>query len=184
MKARHRFLRSCIALGSLLAMTSAATAFDLSRLAEDGTHCIQREACIVPGAEVDDDATIKARAKTGTGPAVGFASDRRIKSDIKEIGTLPNGLKIFSFTFLWDDKVRVGVIAQDLLDRSDTKKAVLTLSNGLLGVDYGAIGLRMATEKQWLEHGASALKSDYKPAPVRSAKLDEPIKLYNKRPAY
>jgi hypothetical protein len=144
--------------------------------------CAQPKACIVEGAEVDDAATIAARKTTGTGPARGIASDMRLKSDIKHVGTLDNGIKIYSFKFLWDDKVRVGVIAQDLLARADTKGAVLTLANGLLGVDYKALGLRMSTEQQWIEAGPLALQADYRPKAVRSAKADEPITLYNRRP--
>lgn len=146
--------------------------------------CPQPNTCVVEGAEVDDAATIAARKKTGTGPAVGIASDLRLKSDIEHVGTLDNGIKIYSFKFLWDDKVRVGVIAQDLLARADTKGAVLTLSNGLLGVDYKALGLRMATEQQWIEAGPLALKADYRPKFVRSAKADEPIRLFNRPAGY
>jgi hypothetical protein len=140
--------------------------------------------CTVAGAEVDDAATIKARAKVGTGPAAGLASDRRVATDIKDLGTLPNGLKIYAFKYLWDDTVRVGVMAQDLQTRPDTKRAVLTLANGLLGVDYKSLGLRMATEKEWLQHGPTALKATYQPQATRAAKLDEPVHLFNKRAGY
>lgn len=136
--------------------------------------------CTVAGAEVDDAATVAARKLTGTGPAAGLASDRRLKTGIRQVGTLENGVKVYAFKFIWDDTVRVGVIAQDLLERPDSRAAVLTLANGLLGVDYAALGLRMATHKQWLDSGLEALKADYKPPFVRSAKLDEPIKLYNR----
>ena len=177
-------LAAALICSVLISCGAAFGADSHAKLPADGLACETPTACIIPGAEVDDEATIKARAKTGTGPAAGLASDRRIKTDIKELGTLPNGIKIYSFKFIWEDKVRVGVIAQDLLDRPETKKAVLTLANGLYGVDYGALGLRMATEEQWLQHGASAMKADYKPEIKRSAKLDEPVRLYNKRPGY
>jgi hypothetical protein len=148
----------------------------------DDEACDSSKPCVVAGAEVDDAATIKARAQTGTGPAAGLASDRRVKTDICQVATLDNGLKIYAFKFLWEDKVRVGVIAQDLLERADTKGAVLTLANGLLGVDYAALGLRMATEQQWQQGGVSALKADYKPTGSRAARFDEPVRLFNRRP--
>lgn len=145
--------------------------------------CALPGGCTVAGAEVDDAATIKARAKVGTGPNAGLASDRRVATDIKDLGTLPNGLKIYAFKYLWDDTVRVGVMAQDLQARPESKRAVLKLANGLLGVDYASLGMRMATEKEWLQHGATSLKASYQPQ-SRRANLDEPVHLFNKRAGY
>ena len=184
---------SALAIGLLAAVAAVpAHAFDKVATADHETVtapadpgvCTNPKACTVAGAEVDDAATIKARARTGTGPASGYASDRRIKTDITELGKLDNGIKIYSFKFLWEDKVRVGVIAQDLQERADTNKAVLTLANGLLGVDYAALGLRMATLEQWQQSGVTALKADYKPAAKRTAKLDEPVRLFNRKAGY
>ena len=157
-----------------------AMAFDWSQLL--GGESVCTKGCTVAGAEVDDAATISARAQIGTGPAAGLASDRRVIFDVAEVGKLENGINVYSFKYLWEDKVRVGVIAQELAERPDTKAAVLTLANGLLGVDYEALGLRMATEAQFKQAGMAALKVDYKPVPTRSAKLDEPVRLFNKRP--
>ena len=170
-----------IALGGIGGGIGApAMAFDWSQLL-GGTGICTKD-CTVAGAEVDDAATISARAKIGTGPAAGLASDRRVISDVAEVGRLDNGIKVYSFKYLWEDKVRVGVIAQDLAERPDTKAAVLTLANGLLGVDYEALGLRMASEAQWKQAGIASLKADFKPVATRSAKLDEPVRLFNKRP--
>ncbi len=174
---RAVFIAGLIVLGGLGA---PAMAFDWSQLLGGENSCTN--GCTVAGAEVDDEATISARAKVGTGPDMGLASDRRVISDLIEVGKLDNGIKVYSFKYLWEDKVRVGVIAQDLVERPDTKAAVLTLANGLLGVDYEALGLRMATEAQWKQAGMAALKADFKPVPTRSAKLDEPVRLFNKRP--
>ena len=173
---------SAFAFGALalLGLSAPALAFDWSQLLGGEAACTT--GCVVAGAEVDDAATISARAKVGTGPAAGLASDRRVISDIEQVGTLDNGIKIYSFKYLWEDKVRVGVIAQDLVERPDTRAAVLTLANGLLGVDYEALGLRMASEAQFKQAGVAALKADYKPVVTRSTKLDEPVRLYNKRP--
>ncbi|MEQ1696115.1 MAG: tail fiber domain-containing protein [Hyphomicrobiaceae bacterium] len=164
----------------LVGISAPAIAFDWSQLVGGGSACMKD--CIVAGAEVDDAATIAARQKIGTGPAAGLASDRRVLSDVVEVGKLDNGIKVYSFKYLWEDKVRVGVIAQDLTERPDTKAAVLTLANGLLGVDYDALGLRMATEAQWKQAGVAALSVTFKPVVNRSAKLDEPVQLFNKRP--
>lgn len=47
-------------------------------------------------------------------PAIMAMSDVRLKRDIENIGTLPNGLNIYSFKFLWDDAPHVGVMAQEV----------------------------------------------------------------------
>ena len=151
--------------------------------------CIGPADAVEPaGAEVDDAATIAARAKVGTGPAAGFVADRRVKTSINEVGRLKNGVPVYSFKYLWDDRVRVGVLAQDLLEREDTKGAVLTHANGLLGVDYAMLGLRLATLAQWEKSGLSALKASYKSAAdakalqkISPVKRDLPVMLYNKR---
>lgn len=162
---------------------SPASAFDWRSVLGMAAACEQgpSPACVVAGAEQDDPATIAARALKGTGPDQGIASDRRIVTDAVEVGRLDSGIRVYAFKYLWENKIRVGVLAQDLLERADTRNAVLTLSNGLLGVDYVSLGLRMATEGQFKEHGLAALRADYKPAPVRAAKLDEPVTLYNRR---
>jgi hypothetical protein len=97
---------------------------------------------------------------------------------------LENGLKVYSFRYLWEDQVRVGVVAQDLLSRDDLKKHVLTLANGLLGVDYAGLGLRVATLQQWQEAGIGALKADYVVKKSRTAQIAEPVQLFNQRPQY
>ena len=182
MTSRFSFARAGLFCVGLLAISAPASAIDWARLlGQVDAACPSATSCTVAGAEVDDEATIAARKATGTGPAVGIASDRRVKSDITQVGTLENGIKIYSFKFLWEDQIRVGVIAQDLLERADSKGAVLTLSNGLLGVDYTSLGLRMATQKQWQTHGLASLKADYNEAQNRVARLVEPVRLYNKR---
>jgi Chaperone of endosialidase len=166
-----------LALAALFGLSTApAKATDLVK---DLPSCARPSDCIVSGAEVDDAALVAARARKGTGPAVGYASDRRLKTELTALGDLPNGLKVYSFKYMWEDRVRVGVVAQDLQDRADTRHAVVALANGLLGVDYAALGLRLATIEQWQKHGMASVKSDYKPE--RVARRDEPVRLFNQR---
>jgi hypothetical protein len=146
--------------------------------------CEKSATCLVPGAEVDDPLTAQARKVAGSGPSVGLAADLRMKSDVAELAKLDNGLAVYSFRYLWEDQVRVGVVAQDLLERDDLKKHVLTLANGLLGVDYAALGLRVATLQQWQESGIGALRADYVATKSRTARVVEPVKLFNQRPQY
>lgn len=163
-----------VALAGLVGLASVAVASDEQSCQLTGT-------CTVDGAEVDDDGTIAARAKGGIGPGEGFVSDARIQTDATVVGTLPNGVKIYSYKFIWEDDVRVGLVAQDLLDRADTREAVVILANGLLGIDYKRLGLRMATEAEWRADGVAALQADYaKATPVEGARA--PVILYNKKP--
>lgn len=163
-------------------VVSASALFCAHAASAAGYECAEPRDCVVAGAETDDEATIQARKATGTGPAAGIASDRRIKTDLKVVGHLANGVKIYSFKYIWDDRVHVGLVAQDLAERPDTRDAVLTLSNGLLGVDYGRLGLRLATDEQWKMHGISALQAGYERPIARAARDDGPVILYNRRP--
>lgn len=146
--------------------------------------CEKPLSCIVIGAEVDDAATIQARKVTGTGPAAGLAADQRMAADVRSIGKLENGLTVYSFRYLWEDQIRVGVLAQDVLGRDELKQHVITLANGLLGVDYAALGLRLATWQQWQEAGVGALKADYVVKKSRTASVAEPVLLFNQRPQH
>jgi hypothetical protein len=76
-------------------------------------------------------------------------SDARLKRDIDRIATRSDGLLIYSFRYLWDDEVYVGVIAQDLLRNELWRSAVSTKANGYFAVDYGMIDLRMTTLDEW-----------------------------------
>lgn len=125
------------------------------------TSCRSVNDCVVVGAEVDDADSANARLVPGSGPEIGVVSDLRVTSNMKPVGRLPNGLQIYSFQFAWEERVRVGLIAQELAERADTRDAVLTMSNGLLGIDYTRLKMRVATEAEWLAHGLDALQIDY-----------------------
>jgi len=79
----------------------------------------------------------------GGGSGGGSWSDRRLKRDIRRIGTSPSGLRIYAFRYVWGGPVFVGVMAQDLLEsRPD---AVIETESGLLMVDYDRIDVKMTT---------------------------------------
>jgi len=85
-------------------------------------------------------------------------SDVRLKRDIEHLANRCDGLPIYAFKYLWDDKVHVGVMAQDLLRNELWQPAVLTGTNGYLVVDYGSLGLRMTTLDEWRARGMAALE--------------------------
>lgn len=73
----------------------------------------------------------------GLGSAAIFASDRRLKRDIKRIGETRSGLPLYEYRYLWSDRIRVGVIAQDLLKLKP--EAVVRTPSGFMAVNYAAI---------------------------------------------
>ncbi len=68
------------------------------------------------------------------GSAAIFASDRRLKENIRRVGTLASGLATYAFNYIGDAAQQFGVMAQEVLNvRPD---AVLVDKNGYLMVDY------------------------------------------------
>jgi len=61
-------------------------------------------------------------------------SDRNLKTNIKHINTI-NGIKIYSFNYIWSYIKSIGVMAQDLLEMPEYKHAVKMNSMGYT-VDY------------------------------------------------
>lgn len=84
-------------------------------------------------------------------------SDRRLKTEVSHITTLANGIKLYAFRYVWEDTMRVGVMAQDLLADPATSDAVTLTSAGFYTVDYGRLGLKMVTLEQWRQKGPAAL---------------------------
>ena len=77
----------------------------------------------------------------------GNRSDIRLKRDIAEVGQLPNGLKLYSFKYLWSDIEYVGVMAQDVLKVAP--EAVITGKDGYYRVRYDLLGTSMKTLEEW-----------------------------------
>ncbi|MGE3625809.1 MAG: peptidoglycan-binding protein [Hyphomicrobiales bacterium] len=84
-------------------------------------------------------------------------SDRRLKRDIEQLAALADGTRVYAFRYLWEDTIRVGVMAQDLLARDHTRDAVVTTDGGYYAVDYARLGLRMTTLAEWRARGEAAL---------------------------
>jgi len=90
-------------------------------------------------------------------PAPVFISDSRLKRDIKHIAVLANGLKLYSFKYLWSEMVYIGLMAQDLLTHKTRRNAVVRAPSGFYAVDYSKLGVRMATINEWREKGMAAV---------------------------
>ena len=70
-------------------------------------------------------------------PGINPTSDRNLKTNIKHINTI-NGIKIYSFNYIWSYIKSVGVMAQDLLEMPKYKHAVHTTNIGYV-VDYSKL---------------------------------------------
>lgn len=68
-------------------------------------------------------------------PPAAAASDRRLKEDIKRVGTADNGLPIFTYRYRGGATVHMGVMAQDV---QEVCPQAVHEKGGYLAVDYGA----------------------------------------------
>lgn len=76
-------------------------------------------------------------AITGLGGAAFGMSDRRLKKNVKKRGRHPNGLQIYSFSYIWDSIKRFGFMADEV--KKVFPSAVSRHSSGYDMVDYGEL---------------------------------------------
>ena len=95
-----------------------------------------------------DGLTISKALAVSNGTGSGLAkSDRRLKSNISLVGSLPSGLNLYRFRYTGETTDYVGVMAQEVLEVAP--EAVVTGADGFLLVDYDALGTRMMTYADW-----------------------------------
>lgn len=63
-------------------------------------------------------------------------SDRRLKKNIKQIGTRPDGLNVYEFDYIWGGDRQVGLIAQEV---QGVYPGAVSESGGYLMVDYSKV---------------------------------------------
>ena len=79
-----------------------------------------------------------------------FTSDYRLKSNIEMLDATANGHVLYAFDYKPEvgiDGRFVGIMAQDL--QGQDRAAIVTRDDGFMAVNYGSLGLRMATWEQW-----------------------------------
>ncbi|HLN40745.1 MAG TPA: DUF3300 domain-containing protein [Xanthobacteraceae bacterium] len=91
-------------------------------------------------------------AARGGGGARGRPSDIRLKHDIALLGRLDNGLGFYRFSYDGEDKVYVGVIAQEV--QAVMPDAVSRGRDGYLRVYYQKLGVKFQTYDAWIASGA------------------------------
>jgi hypothetical protein len=75
-------------------------------------------------------------------------SDARLKRNIELIETRNDGLKIYTFNYVWSDVTWIGVMAQDLLEQPQFAHAVQMDADGYYSVDYSKINFEMTMADQ------------------------------------
>lgn len=74
---------------------------------------------------------------TAAGVYAAFASDSRLKEDVRKIGTSIDGHNIYKFKYLDNDTEFIGVMAEEVLAKKP--EAVGRMDNGYWGVNYSKI---------------------------------------------
>ena len=85
-------------------------------------------------------------------------SDRALKYGIELVDTLENGLRLYTYKYLGDDRAFVGVMAQDLADDERFAHAVHHGADGFMRVDYAALGLDVVGIEAMREAGTNAVR--------------------------
>jgi len=84
---------------------------------------------------------------------ISTSSDRRLKTDIVQVGMLRVGIPLYRFRYLGHGETHVGVMAQDVL--RVVPEAVVTDASGFMRVDYQRLGTRMMTLAEWQKQDLS-----------------------------
>jgi len=87
----------------------------------------------------------------GRGGRGGRRSDIRLKHDMVLLGRLNNGLGFYRFAYNGDDRVYVGVMAQEV--ETIAPAAVVRGRDGYLRVDYDKLGLKFQSYDRWIASG-------------------------------
>jgi hypothetical protein len=94
------------------------------------------------------------RGETGEGPIV---SDRRLKTHVTRASRTADGLNLYSFRYLGEDREFHGVMAQELLGDERNRCAVETGADGYYRVDYARLGLASLVSGDMLAAGERAV---------------------------
>jgi endosialidase-like protein len=86
------------------------------------------------------------RGASGEGPPV--SSDHRLKTHVKHAGETAEGLSLYSFRYIGEDREFRGVMAQELLADEGHRGAVEVGADGYYRVHYARLGLAsLATDE-------------------------------------
>ncbi len=95
------------------------------------------------------------RGASGEGPAI---SDRRLKTDVRRVGETAEGVNVYSFSYIGDDREFRGVMAQELLADERKRRAVEAGADGYFRVDYARLGLASLASDEMRAAGERAAR--------------------------
>lgn len=131
-------------LTAAVALSGCATTGSTHHASGPTEYCREHpEVCILIGAAVVGGVVLVAASANDDPPPPPAPSDARLKTDLRYLQTLPNGVKLYSFRYRGSDQVFVGALAQELLADARFSDAVSVLPSGFHAVDYGALGLKV-----------------------------------------
>jgi Chaperone of endosialidase len=96
------------------------------------------------------------RGTSGEGPPV--ESDRRLKTHVQHAGLTAEGLNLYSFRYIGDDREYRGVMAQELLADERHRPAVELGADGYYRVHYGRLRLAGLVTEEMLAAGERAAR--------------------------
>lgn len=88
-----------------------------------------------------------------------YPSDRRLKTNVRHVKTLDNGLKLYSYQYKGDSRNFVGVIAQDVRKLRKFRHAVKRGRDGYLRVNYAKLGLQLYAPEVLVEASERAVRN-------------------------
>lgn len=156
---------SALALAASLATTGCAAFFEsvsgpsgpFSGPFGSTPFCAQRpEICILIGVGIVGGVIFILNAGGG-GMMHYYVSDSDLKTDLRHVETLENGIQLYAFRYVGDERMFVGVLAEELQSDPRFAHAVTSGEHGYLHVDYGALGLQLAGGEIMLEAGQDAV---------------------------
>ena len=136
---------TALALASVILVNCASTPGEEDFCSRNTALCIIGGVVVVAAVIV-----VAAGVAYATNPPPPAWSDARLKRDIEQVDTLPNGLKLYSFRYWNDDRIFVSVMAQDLIEDSRFRHAVTQDESGYYTVDLAALGLDVAGSREAL----------------------------------
>jgi hypothetical protein len=85
-----------------------------------------------------------------------YLSDERLKTDVEQVATTTEGIRVYKFRYRGDERFFIGVMAQELLSNPVTRHAV-SEREGYYAVDYAALGMTLKNPEIMKEAGETAL---------------------------
>lgn len=150
-------MRKFVTVLAMAALLSGCTSGGgMSSGNQPGSYCYEHTAVCVIGGVVVVGLAAGIIASNHHHDHVVIISDQRLKRDIKPLMVTDDGIKIYSYRYLGDDRLFSGAIAQDLLDDPKFSDAVTQDENGFYNVDYGKLGVPVVNEAAMKEAGRKA----------------------------